>query len=154
MFYENFLAGPKNYLTIIRRGHPYPTVPSRCGRKYLGNSSRNTLSRETPLECAQSKLTEETGFKSTSIKKLGYIVPESALSNERITLFFATGLTPAEHSLEMNEQLDVREVQWVHVLLIMDKGEVKEAKTVAGIHMAQKHSGSSDITKKSITTLR
>ena len=93
---------------------------------------------ESPRECAQRELTEETGFCAAALKRLGDIVPVPAWSDERIHIYLATGLTSTRQSLERDEQLEVHEIQWEQVLSMIDNGEIRDAKTVAGIHMTQR----------------
>ena len=94
---------------------------------------------ESPLTCAQRELIEETGFSATTFNELGDIVPVPAWSDERITIFLATGLAAAEQALEKDEQLEVHEVQWERVLTMIDRGDIKDAKTVTGILRAQRY---------------
>ena len=93
---------------------------------------------ESPLECAERELSEETGFRAATFKRLGDIVPVPAWSDERIHIYLATGLTSTRQALERDEQLEVHEVQWEQALSMIDTGEIKDAKTVAGIHMTQR----------------
>jgi ADP-ribose pyrophosphatase len=94
---------------------------------------------ETPLECAQRELIEETGFRAASFEKMGSIIPVPAWSDERIHIYLATELAPEEQALEKDEQLDVHEVDLKSVLTMIDNGEINDAKTVAGIQMAYRH---------------
>jgi len=96
---------------------------------------------ETPLECAKRELIEETGFRAATFKKMGDIVPVPAWSDERIHIFVATDLTPAKQALDSDELLEVHEIQWKRALSMIDNGDISDAKTVAGILMAQRHSG-------------
>ena len=106
---------------------------------------------ETPHECAQRELTEETGFSASSFKRLGDIVPVPAWSDERIHIFLATGLSASSQALEKDEQLEVHEIQWERAIEMIEKGDIKDAKTVAGIHMAQRNFDK-DTTEYSVPT--
>ncbi len=94
---------------------------------------------ENPLTCAKRELIEETGFSAETFIELGDIVPVPAWSDERIHIFLATDLVPAKQALGGDEQLEVHEVRWQRALTMIDNGEIKDAKTVAGMAMAQRY---------------
>ena len=53
---------------------------------------------ESVMACAQRELIEETGFSADRWHSLGEIMPVPGYSNERIHIFLAAGLQPAERN--------------------------------------------------------
>ncbi len=97
-----------------------------------------TLDRgEDPLHCASRELTEETGFAAGRWQPLGEIVPVPGYSSERIHLFLAAGLRPAEQKLEQDELLRVQEVGFDEALAMIARGDIRDGKTICGLFMAR-----------------
>ncbi len=99
---------------------------------------------ETPLACARRELVEETGFSAKVFHSLGQIVPVPGYSDERIHLFLAKGLEPAEQNLDRDELLDVHEVPFGEAIDMIRRAEIVDGKTIAGLLLAlsQRHPGS------------
>jgi ADP-ribose pyrophosphatase len=93
---------------------------------------------ETPLECAKRELIEETGFSANTWQKLGEITPLPGYSNERIHMFLAADLVPAEQDLDKDEMLDVHEVSLGKAVEMIHEGAIQDSKTIAGLFMTTK----------------
>jgi ADP-ribose pyrophosphatase len=93
---------------------------------------------ETPLECAKRELIEETGFSANTWQKLGEITPVPGYSNERIHMFLAADLVPAEQDLDKDEMLDVHEVSLGKAVEMIHEGAIQDSKTIAGLFMTTK----------------
>jgi ADP-ribose pyrophosphatase len=93
---------------------------------------------ESPAACAKRELTEETGFLANQLKKLGEITPVPGYSDERIHIFLATELSPAEQNLDKDEMLNVHEISFDNAMEMIYKGEIQDSKTIAGLFMAKK----------------
>ena len=65
---------------------------------------------ETPLECAQRELAEEIHKSARDWRELKTILISPGWSDERTTLFVATGLEDAEGERDPGEQIEV--VRW------------------------------------------
>lgn len=102
---------------------------------------------ELPATCALRELREETGLEAGELIELGSIVTTPGFCNERIHLFLARGLTDAQQALEQDEVLTVLRVPLAHALEMIRRGEIQDAKSIAGLHLAtawlQAESGSS-----------
>ena len=92
---------------------------------------------EAPLLCAQRELKEETGFIADRWHKLGEIVPVPGYSDERIHIFQASDMTPAEQQLDVDEIIEVHTVKFEDALNMIYKGDICDSKTIAGICLAQ-----------------
>jgi ADP-ribose diphosphatase len=91
---------------------------------------------ETPFECAKRELIEEIGFSANTWRKLGEITPVPGYSNERIHMFLAADLVPAEQDLDKDEVLDVHEVPLGKAVEMIHEGEIQDSKTISGLFMA------------------
>ncbi len=91
---------------------------------------------EEPLACARRELMEETGFAAASWDELGAVTPVAGYSNERILLFLARNLAPAEQNLDADEVIEVHTVPIKRVISMIIEGEIEDAKTVVAIFRA------------------
>ncbi len=91
---------------------------------------------EDPDTCAARELTEETGYKSEHIQKLGYIYTTPGFCNETIHLYLADHLVKAHQHLDQDEYLDVISIPLEKVWDMIGKGEIFDAKTLAAFAMA------------------
>lgn len=88
---------------------------------------------EDPLETAKRELLEETGYQANKIVYLGEIYPSCAYTDEVIYCYYATNLIKQEQHLDENEFVEVFEVSLGEIKEMMNKGELKDAKSIACI---------------------
>jgi len=91
---------------------------------------------EEPQACARRELTEETGLQASTVEPLGAILPTPGYSDERIHMFLATDLQAGDTAHEADEV--ITEMRWVELGEALDmiaRGEVIDAKSVAGLHL-------------------
>jgi 8-oxo-dGTP pyrophosphatase MutT (NUDIX family) len=106
-------------------------------RKYIWEIPAGTLDpRESAISCAKRELIEETGFSAEQWHRLGEITPVPGYSDERIHVFLATGLRPAERHLDKDEIIQVHEVEYEKALHMIKRGEIQDAKSIAGLFLA------------------
>ncbi len=91
---------------------------------------------EDARRCAERELTEETGYTARHFERLAQITPLPAYSDERIHLFLATGLTKATQNLDADELLTVHHLDLSQAIQMIAKGEIQDAKTIAGLQLA------------------
>ena len=91
---------------------------------------------EAPIECAKRELIEETGFSAEDWEKLGEITPVPGYSDERIHIFQAKKLAPAEQNLDTDEMLNVHRVSLVDAVDMIRRGEIQDSKSISGIFFA------------------
>ena len=106
-------------------------------RKYIWEIPAGTLAPgESVINCAKRELIEETGFAADKWHSLGEITPVPGYSDERIHVFLATGLQPAERHLDEDEIIQEHEVECEKVLNMIRRGEIQDAKSIAGLFLA------------------
>jgi len=91
---------------------------------------------ESPIACARRELAEETGFSAERWHPLGVITPVPAYSDERIHLFRAEALAPAESRLDADEIVEVHAFAVEETLAMMAAGTICDAKTIVGLVMS------------------
>jgi len=106
-------------------------------REFIWEIPAGTLDAgETPLNCAKRELVEETGYSADDWHRLGTITPVPGCSNERIHIFLASDLKPAEQQLDDDEMLNVHPVQLNDALQMILAGEISDGKTISGLFLA------------------
>jgi ADP-ribose diphosphatase len=92
---------------------------------------------ETPAACAARELREEVGLTARELRPLGAVFSTPGFCNERVHLFLAHGAEPGDHAREHDEVIDeVRAVPLADALAMVRRGEITDAKTIAGLHLA------------------
>jgi len=89
---------------------------------------------EAPRLCAERELREEAGLVAQDFVHLGSILTAPGFCDERIHLYLARNLTPAEQNLEADEVLTVSTVPLSEALGMIRNGDIIDAKTIAGLH--------------------
>lgn len=92
---------------------------------------------EDPLETARRELAEEIGRRAGSWHELASFYPSPGYSDERLTLFLALDLEPAEGEPEADEELELVPMPLDRAVESIQRGEVRDAKTIAGILLAR-----------------
>jgi ADP-ribose pyrophosphatase len=91
---------------------------------------------EDPRECAVRELREETGCTAQHMDFLFTMFTTPGFTDERIHLFMAAGLERGETAHEADEFMTLETVTLSHALQLIQKGEIKDAKTALGILFA------------------
>ncbi|MHB0975659.1 MAG: NUDIX hydrolase [Candidatus Aquicultorales bacterium] len=91
---------------------------------------------EDAREAAARELTEETGYVASEFEHLADIFTTPGYSDEVLSIFLATGLTPGDASPEEDETFEVAVVSFEKALEMIDEGEIRDAKTIAGLLLA------------------
>jgi ADP-ribose diphosphatase len=106
-------------------------------RKYIWEIPAGTIDpRESVMNCAKRELIEETGFSADQWHSLGEITPVPGYSDERIHIFLATGLQPADRNLDKDEIIQVHEIECEEALHMIRRGDIQDAKSIAGLFLA------------------
>lgn len=91
---------------------------------------------EDPLDCARRELLEETGCRASHIEHLYTMYTTPGFTDEKIHVFMAEGLERGETDHEPDEFITVEGVTLSAALGLIQKGEIKDAKTALSILFA------------------
>ena len=106
-------------------------------REFIWEIPAGTLDPlESPINCAKRELVEEIGYLAHDWHQLGTITPLPGYSNERIHIFLASDLKPAEQHLDEDEMINVKVVKFDEALKMILAGEISDGKTISGLFLA------------------
>src|SRR5918992_3596193 len=88
---------------------------------------------EEPVTCARRELREETGCEAERIKHLCTFYTTPGFTDEKIHAFMAVGLVRGESRHETDEFITVETLTLSNALGLIEKGEIKDAKTALAI---------------------
>lgn len=90
-------------------------------------------SGEEPIEGAKRELAEETGYGAKKWSHLIDYFASPGFLGESMKVFLAEGLIPGDAHPEEDEQIDFRLVRLSELLALIDKGGIKDGKTLVTI---------------------
>ena len=85
---------------------------------------------------ARRELLEETGYSAERMEHLMAFYASIGFCTEVIHLYMATGLTPGETCFDDNEDIEVLEYGLEELLVMVNKGDIIDAKTIIAIQTA------------------
>lgn len=91
---------------------------------------------EPPIECARRELHEETGFRCAKLRHLTSFYAAPGILDERMHVFLAEDLTADIPHREADEQIDNWIVTWSAAISMIQRGEIEDGKTIAGLLFA------------------
>jgi ADP-ribose pyrophosphatase len=91
---------------------------------------------ETPDECAQRELGEETGLASMNLRALGGFWSSPGFCNEFIYAYLAKDLVPSTLRPDVDENINVERLPLSRIPRLIRLGEIQDAKTIAALLMA------------------
>ena len=118
---------------VFVRQHRYPT-----GEVLLELPAGKLDRGEPPAMCAGRELEEETGWRATQIKDLGWFYTTPGFSDEVLHAFVATGLDAAsDHTPDQDEAIEI--VTWTveQALEACRDGDIRDSKTIATLFLAR-----------------
>jgi ADP-ribose pyrophosphatase len=96
---------------------------------------------EDPRECARRELAEEIGRRPGELVPLGWIWTTPGFTDEKIWLFLARDLEPADAAPEDHEVLSLQRLPLAEAVARAAGGEIQDAKTVCALLRAAAHLG-------------
>ncbi|MFQ5576715.1 MAG: NUDIX hydrolase [Anaerolineae bacterium] len=94
---------------------------------------------EDPADAAPRELLEETGDRAANWRYLGGFFAAPGILTEYLHLYLASGLTPGPNRPDFDEQLHIITLSWRQALAMITRGEIEDAKTIAGLTRAALH---------------
>ncbi len=91
---------------------------------------------ENPDLAAPRELLEETGDQALNWRKLGGFYTAPGILTEYIHLYLARNLIPGPNALEFDEHIEVVTLSWAEAMAMINRSEIEDAKSVAGLMMA------------------
>jgi ADP-ribose pyrophosphatase len=91
---------------------------------------------ETPEQAAMRELAEEAGLGAGKLTRISGFYPTPGISTEVIYLFLAEDLCSASAEADEDEDIVVQKVPLSTAVLMAEKGEFRDAKTIVGVLLA------------------
>lgn len=91
------------------------------------------------LLCAQRELQEETGYRAATLTPLGEVWAAPGLTNERMALFLASGLTADPLPMDEDEEIAVEAWPLSELAVMALDGRLEDAKSVVALLRAVRH---------------
>jgi ADP-ribose pyrophosphatase len=88
---------------------------------------------ETVSQAARRELTEETGYRAKSWRKLLEFFPSPGITDEKMTIYLAQNLLPGPPHTEADEKILVRPFALTDALRMIRTGKIIDAKTIDGL---------------------
>lgn len=88
--------------------------------------------------CGIRELEEETGYTAKDVTYLGYFYPTPAYDSEKTHMYLARGLTPGKAHPDENEFVETVKMPFEQLLNMVINNEIKDAKTISAVLMADK----------------
>jgi len=94
---------------------------------------------EEPIVGAVRELEEEIGVRAAHVEKLTEFYVSPGFLTEKMHVFVATGLTEVGQKLEADEILTIERHSVPALISMIERGEIKDAKTMAAILLLDRH---------------
>ncbi|MGA9276524.1 NUDIX hydrolase [Ilumatobacter sp.] len=101
---------------------------------------------EDTAEVARRELIEEAGLDAGQVDLLGEIYPSPGMTDSVTTIYLATQCSsvPTDRQGPEEDFMETLHIPLVDALTMIDRGEIRDAKTVAGLLMTDRRLRSSD----------
>ena len=96
---------------------------------------------EDTKEAGIRELREETGLVADNIEFLGDFYATPGFCDEKLAIYFATGLHQGETDPDEDEFIECEKYHIAELVKMIETGEIKDAKSVIGILMVNNRAG-------------
>lgn len=93
---------------------------------------------ESPVECAAREIEQEIGFRAGRIELLADFYSTPGFCEERLYVYLATELTPAEQNLDHDEFVEVVYLPLADAVAMAERNEIEDSKTIIALLLAQR----------------
>jgi len=104
-----------------------------AGKSLLELPAGSLEKNETPTECASREIVEEIGFAAGKLEKLTEFFVSPGFLTEKMHVFLATGLKPAEGRPDFDEVINVHRIKLDVLAEMVHRNEIADAKSMVGI---------------------
>lgn len=127
--------GGSGVLAVDREGYAYLVEQFRYPYRelLLEIPAGKTDKGESAYDCAVRELKEEVGLTAKSLDDLGLIYPSPGYTDEPLHIFIATDFEVGDNRLDEHELLNVKKIKFTDALAMVERNEIKDAKTVVSI---------------------
>lgn len=138
------IVGTKGAVVIVALTHQNDVRLVRqfraAAQKWVIELPAGTLnSEEDPAVAAPRELAEETGDRAAIWEYLGGFYTAPGILTEFLHLYLATELTPGPTEFDFDEHIENMTVSWTEAFAMIRRGEIEDAKTIAGLVRAALH---------------
>jgi ADP-ribose pyrophosphatase len=91
---------------------------------------------ESPAGCAVRELAEEAGVKAGELRRIACYYSSPGFASEKIYLYLATGLEPADAQQQPDEDLQVCLIPFAEALQMARDGKIADGKTLIALLLA------------------
>ena len=97
---------------------------------------------ETPEDAAQRELAEEIGMRAGSLERLAEFYVSPGFLTEYVHAFLATDLRDSPAEADEDEDIAVVRMPLADAVAMAERGELRDAKSIAGLLLAARRVGS------------
>ena len=94
---------------------------------------------ESAEEAAQRELQEETGQRAGRLERLCGFFASPGYCDEYMDLYLATALEPSALAADADESIEVVRLPLSEALQLIERGEIRDAKTIVGLWATARH---------------
>lgn len=128
------IDGTHEPLVLLERQYRY------AAESYLWELPAGRIDKgEKPLPAAKRELLEETGYKAKSWKKILKFYASPGFVAEPMSVYWARGLKAGPAQPEADEVIEQELIPLSKVVQMVDTGEIRDAKTIAGVLWLEHH---------------
>lgn len=88
---------------------------------------------EDPAHCARRETEEETGYRPSELRPLGWVWTSPGFLDEKIWLYLATGLEPTAQSMDEDEVLEIERMPFREAVDKALSGEIHDVKSALAL---------------------
>lgn len=94
---------------------------------------------EEPEQCGRRELEEETGYIPKDMTLLTKTYPSPGYTNEILHIYFSKSLEMGHTNFDEGEHIELIEATYEDALSMINKGIIKDAKTIIGLLLAKQY---------------
>ena len=109
-----------------------------AGRDLLEIPAGRMEPGETPELCAAREIEQEIGYRPGRIEKIAEFFSTPGFCEERLFVYLATRLLPAQQNLDHDEFVEIVRIPLADAILMANRGDIEDSKTLVALLMADR----------------